>query len=349
MGNTNNTVKYVAGSFFWGVISKVLDAGIKFLTIPLLLTYFGKDNYGLLTLAIAINAYMALLDMGMNVGAVKFFSQWIAKENYNLLYRTANTSITFYLVISLINSLILVVFGIWGSNIFQVTLNEFETFRYLLFALAAFSGLNWVTFVFNQLLIADEKIAFTQQMTSLKSLFLLAAVGMTILFKWTLLQYFIAYLSISTSVVIPYYYLCKKRKLIDSLLPGFYWNDFAVVFKYGLAILAVSIFQFAATQSRPLILGMFSIEGIGILSDYRVIEVFPIFIISLGGMLTGIFLPKTAKAIQNRDRVSIEQMAYEGTKYTSILVSILCFPVIINAHELLMLYVGNVPIVITIE
>ena len=341
MGNTNNTVKYVAGSFFWGVISKVLDAGIKFLTIPLLLTYFGKDNYGLLTLAIAINAYMALLDMGMNVGAVKFFSQWIAKENYNLLYRTANTSITFYLVISLINSLILVVFGIWGSNIFQVTLNEFETFRYLLFALAAFSGLNWVTFVFNQLLIADEKIAFTQQMTSLKSLFLLAAVGMTILFKWTLLQYFIAYLSISTSVVIPYYYLCKKRKLIDSLLPGFYWNDFAVVFKYGLAILAVSIFQFAATQSRPLILGMFSIEGIGILSDYRVIEVFPIFIISLGGMLTGIFLPKTAKAIQNRDRVSIEQMAYEGTKYTSILVSILCFPVIINAHELLMLYVGN--------
>jgi O-antigen/teichoic acid export membrane protein len=57
--------------------------------------------------------------------------------------------------------------------------------------------------------------------------------------------------------------------------------------------------------------------------------------------LTTIFLPKASKAIQNKDRASIEKLAYKGTKYTSILVAILCFPVMLSSHELLTLYVGD--------
>lgn len=335
-----SAVKYIVSSFIWGAISKLLDAGIKFLTIPLILSYFGKENYGLLTLAIATNAYMALLDMGMNIGAVKFFSQWIAAGKYDLLHRTAQTNISFYLGISFINSAVLFALGIWGENVFQVTPEEFKTFQYLLFILAAFSVINWMTFVFNQLLIADERIVQTQQVTSVKSLLGLIAVGLTIVLKWSLVQYFLVYLVVNTSIIFPYIYLCKRRKLIGSILPAFHVKDFAVVFKYSLAILVMGIFQFMATQSRPLILGIFSKTGIGVLTEYRVIEVFPLFIISIGGMLTSIFLPKTSIAVQENDRLSIEKMAYEGTKYTSILVSTLCFPVILNAQALLTLYVG---------
>ncbi|GAO31478.1 oligosaccharide flippase family protein [Geofilum rubicundum] len=340
MAKPKSTVKYIAISFAWGAISKLLDAGVKFLTIPLLLSYFGKENYGLLTLAIATNAYMALLDMGINIGAVKFFSQWIASGKYDLLHRTAQTNITFYLGISLINSAVLFSLGTWGASVFQVTQDEFQIFRYLLYVLVAFSVINWMTFVFNQLLIADEKIAQTQQIASVKSVLGLVVVGATIMFKWSLIQYFVVYLAVNTSIILPYFYLCKRRKLIGSILPALYLKDFAVVFKYGLAILAMSVFQYTAAQSRPIILGMFSDEGVGILSEYRVVEVFPIFIISIGGMLTSIFLPKTSKAIQENNRLSIEKMAYEGTRYTSILVSLLCFPVVLSAHELLLLYVG---------
>ncbi|TCO07875.1 lipopolysaccharide biosynthesis protein [Natronoflexus pectinivorans] len=340
MGKAKSTVRYIAGSFFWGAISKIVDAGIKFLTIPILLNYFGKEYYGLLTLAIATNAYMALLNMGMNTGAVKFFSQWIATGKYDLLHRTAQTNISFYLAISIINSFILVAIGIWGGDVFQITPAEFSTFRDLLFILAAFSIVNWVNFTFNQLLIADERIAFTQQMYSVKSVLGLAAVGVTILFNWSLIQYFVTFLAVNSFVVLPFLYLCKKRNLISSIVPAFYWKEFLVVFKYGLAILAMSLFQFTAVQSRPIILGIFSDQGVGILAEYRVMEVFPLFIISIGGMLVSVFLPKTSKAIQSGDRTSIEKMAYEGTKYTSILVAFLCFPVMLNVQELLSLYVG---------
>jgi O-antigen/teichoic acid export membrane protein len=340
VGN-KSTVKYITGSFAWGTVAKLLDAGIKFLTIPFLLSYFGKENYGLLTLAIATNAYMALFDMGINIGAVKFFSQWIVSGKYDLLHRVAQTNITFYLVISLLNSIVLVILGTWGEGIFQVTSEEFVTFRYLLYILAIFSIVHWVTFVFTQLLIADEKIDFTQQINSIRSILGLILVGATIWFKWSLIQYFLIYVSIDIFVTISSLILCKKRNLIVSVLPAFYWKDFSIVFKYGLAILAMSLFQYTATQSRPLILGVFSTTGIGILSEYRIIEVFPLFIISLSGMLISIFLPKTARAIQGNNRAAIEKMAYEGTKYTSILVSVLCLPVMLNAQELLTLYVGS--------
>ena len=49
---------------------------------------------------------------------------------------------------------------------------------------------------------------------------------------------------------------------------------------------------------------------------------------------------KTSFNIQNNDRRTIERIAYEGTKYTSILVALLCFPIMLSARELLMLYVG---------
>lgn len=340
MSKNKSIVKYVAGAFAWGVVTKFLDAAIKFLTIPLLLGYFGKEEYGLLTLAIATNAYMHLLDMGLNTGGIKFFSQWLASGNYNLVYRVARTNISFYLIIGLVNSIVLLFIATWGRGLFNVTHGEFVTFRYLLYILATFSIVNWITFVFNQLLIADERIAFTQQMASVRSLLGLAAVGATALFKWSLIQYFVTYVAVHASVIFPYIYLCKRRKLISSILPAFYWEDFTVVFKYGLAILAMAVFQFTATHSRPLILAMFSSEGVVILTEYRIIEVFPIFIISIGGMMLSIFLPKTSRAIQNNDRRTIERIAYEGTKYTSILVALLCFPIMLSARELLMLYVG---------
>lgn len=337
----NNQVKYIASAFIWGVIAKFLDAGLKFLTIPLLLSYFGKEDYGLLTLAIATNAYMQLLNMGMNTGAVKFFSQWIAVQNYEMISRVSRTNLSVYLGIGLINSIALLFLSFFGESIFKVTAQQFISFKYLLWILAGFSILNWVIFVFNQLLIADEKVGFTQQIMSIKSILNLVVVLITITFKWSIIQYFSVNLFVNSLVVLPYYFICRRSNLMQSLIPAFYWKDFSVVFKYSIAIFAMSLFQFTAAQSRPLVLAMYSSQGVSVLSEYRVIEVFPIFIISLGGMLISILLPKTSKAIQSNDQLAIENIAYKGTKYTSMLVSFLCFPIILNASELLIMYVGE--------
>jgi len=336
-----SSFKYVANSFIWSSIAKILNAALKFISIPLLINYFGKDNYGLIALAVSANAYMQLLNMGMNTGAVKFFSQWIDSKNYELINRVTRTNLTIYTGLGIINAVVLLILAWKGDAVFNITSEEFVTFRYLLYILAGVSIFNWTSFVFNQLLIADEKIAYTQKVLSVRNILNLVIVLFTIHFKWGIIQYFLYDSVISMLVVLPYYLKSKHRNLIQTIIPGFFWKDFSVVFRYSLAIFAMSIFQFTATSSRPLILGMFSNQGASILADYRVVEVFPIFIISIGGILISILLPKTSQAIQRNDRKTIEKIAYEGTKYTSILVAMLCFPIILNAKELLTLYVGE--------
>jgi len=318
-----------------------LNAILKFISIPLLINYFGKDNYGLIVLAVSINAYMQLLNMGMNTGAVKYFSQWIESKNYELLNRVARTNLTIYAGLGILNAIILLLLAWKGDSVFNITLAEFTTFRYLLYILAGVSIFNWASFVFNQILIADEKISYIQQILSIRNILNLVIVLLTIHFKWSIIQYFLYDSIINMLIIVPYYLKSKQHKLIQTIIPGFYWKEFSVVFKYSLAIFIMSIFQYTATNSRPIILGMFSVQGTSILADYRVVEVFPIFIISIGGMLISILLPKTSQAIQRNDRKKIEKLAYDGTKYTSILVAILCYPVILNAKELLTLYVGD--------
>ncbi len=334
--------KYYTHSFGWGVVAKVVDAGIKFITIPLLLQYFGQEDYGLLALAIATNAYMQLLNMGINTGAVKFFSQWLVSGKNDLVDRVARTNITFYLTIGLVNSIILLIIALWGENVFKISTEQFySSFRYLLFILTGTSVISWTTMVFNQLLVADEKIVFTQQVLSAKAILNLMLVLITIQFELSLIQYFFCLSVLNVSILIPYMYLVYRNGLIKSIKPAFYWSDFNKIIKYSLAIFAMGIFQYTATQSRPIILGMFSLEGSSILTQYRIIEVFPIFIISIGGMLISILLPKSSKAIHEKNKYAIEKIAYEGTKYSSILVALLCIPIILNAPNILTLYVGE--------
>ena len=117
--------KYFISSFFWSTLSKVLNAVFGFVSVPLLLGYFGKADYGLLSIATACNGYMHLMDLGMNTGAIKFFSQWEAEGKRDMVYRVSRTNITFYFIVSLVNVIGLVALAIWGENLFSISHEQF--------------------------------------------------------------------------------------------------------------------------------------------------------------------------------------------------------------------------------
>ena len=160
---------YYFSSFIWTTIAKVLTALFEFLTVPILLGIWGKSGYGIIVLATSFNGYMQLLDLGMNVGAVKHFSQWLVENKRDILERVYRTNLTFYLLISLLNAIILILTGIFGRELFSINENDFLQLRYCLYILAFFSFLNWSSAAFNQLLIADKQMAFTMQMQCIQA------------------------------------------------------------------------------------------------------------------------------------------------------------------------------------
>lgn len=337
----SKTIKYVTRSFLWGATAKVMDALIKFISVPLLLTFFGKENFGLISLAISVNAYLQLLDMGINTGAIKYFSEWIHKRRYDLLHSVARTSLSFYTLVGFINTMLLLSFSFFGIGLFNLSRDQMEIMQKLLFVLALFSVVNWSTSVFNQLLIANENIAFIQKTNIARSLLGLVLIFLTIHFKLSILFYFTAFTAINSSVLIPNYLRAKSSGLIPRFSPGFDWANFNIVFKYSLAIILMAVFQMTAVKLRPVILGIFSMNGVGIIADFRVMETITIFIISIGGMFISIFLPKTSRLLSNNEGEKIAQFAYNATKYTSIICIMLCMPFLLNGKDILTIYVGK--------
>ena len=332
---------YYVSSFFWSTVSRILSAIVGFFTVPLLLGLYGKADYGILSLATSCNGYMHLLDLGMNTGAVKFFSQWKAQGKSDLIHKVSGTNMTFYLIISVINILLLVLLAIFGEPLFNITHDQFLTLRSCLLILAVFNVFSWETTPFQQLLQADKQIGFTMQMQSLTQVFKLMLVGLTIYFKWRLTLYFFLLTGIIAVLIIPYAIKCKHDGLVLDFRPKTYWKEFKVVLTFSLAIFALGLFQATATQSRPIILSMFAKDGAGAVAEFRIVEVFPTFVIMLSGVFGGIFLPKTSEMVARNDKAAIERFAYKWTRLTTIVVNVLCFPLILGAKDVLSAYVGS--------
>jgi O-antigen/teichoic acid export membrane protein len=333
--------KYFAGSFAWVIIAKVLDAAVKFLSIPLLISYFGQGDYGILVLGLSTNAYLELLDFGINTGGVKYYTKWIVDKNYALLQSVTRTSISFYLAIGLLNCVALILLAVFGTHFFQVSHLQFDLLRTMFMILSIYSIINWPIAIFSQLLVAAQNIRYIQFVSISKSIMNLLLVLFVITNEISLITYFLLLLSINTLVFIPYFIKCKRSNLIKSIIPGIDWRNFQPLLLYSAAIFAMGFFQFTAAQSRPLILSIFNSTGPVILTEYRIMEVFPLFIISIGGMIITILLPISAGYFQENNTKKIAELAYTGTSYTSIVVSILCFPILINANNILLLYVGK--------
>lgn len=332
---------YFFSSFFWSTSSKILNAVLGFVSVPLLLGYFGKADYGLLSIATAFNGYMSLMDLGMNVGTVKFYSQWDAQGKKKLINNVARTNITFYLFIAVINIIGLLALALWGEPLFSVSHDQFLELRYCFVILAVFSGINWVTTVYSQLLTAYKKLDYIMKvqcgLTLLRG-FLIACV---FIFDLSLIQYFFYVLLIVACSLIPYAYKCKQDNLIDSFLPAAFWSDFRVVLSFSLSLFALSLFQVTATQSRPIILSIFASNGAETVADFRIVEVIPQFIITVCGTFLSIFLPRSSEMVIKNSKEDIQEYVNSWTTKTTVLVCILCFPFISGAKSILSAYVGD--------
>ena len=144
-----------------------------------------------------------------------------------------------------------------------------------------------------------------------------------------------------SAAIIPYAIKCKHDGLIDTFKPAVYWRDFKVVLVFSLSIFALSLFQVTATQSRPIILSIFSTDGAESVADFRVLEVIPQFIITVCGTFTGIFLPKSSEMLIQNSRKEIQEYVNNWTLKTTVLVCMLCYPFFVGSHNILSAYVGE--------
>lgn len=334
-----SSLKNIFGGVAWSLIFNVTNAVYGFFSVPLLLNYFGKEQYGLIGIALSVNLYLRILDMGFSSGNVKFFSSYLAKNDYEGLNKLFQSSLLFYLVIAAINALVLLVLGIYPEYIFHFSANDTVVFRELMYILIITSFPVWGGNVMEQLLRSNDLVAWQQRILLLTKVAQLLVLFATIYLQMSLVSFFL-FNTLCSVINIPFYVgRIKKLQIGISFIPQYHKKAMAEVLPYCLSVFSFGIFQFSANYLRPVFLGIKL--GVTSVSDFRVIEGIANMVLILGSSFVGVILPHAAKVRETGDKVKEMQIALDGTRYISIFLGLIIFGFTLSSKELLILYVGE--------
>lgn len=331
--------KKIANGVLWTYVLNVVNAIYGFIAVPILIKYFGKAEYGLIGLAMSVNVYLQLMDMGFNSTNVRFFSTWLSGGKKEKVLMAFQTSLFFYGAIGLINALILLILSFFTDSIFNVTSEQSDVLKILMYILAFSAFCNWFSSCFDQLIKATENIAWIQRRQLIPKVFQIIVLIATVYIGFSIEIYFLL-TTIATFLIVP---LSIKKIRMElpyvSFLPKLDKNVFMEMLPYSLNIFSFSIFQFSFYNLRPVFLGMEgSIESV---TDFRVMNGIISMVHLLGGAFISVLLPSTSKVVAQKNMDAYYRVAYEGTKYISMLLCFLSFCFMAIGADLLTLYVGE--------
>lgn len=332
-------LKVIFSGLSWTLINNIVNMLFGFISVPLLIGYFGKDYYGLIGIAGSVNVYIHLLDMGMTDTNVRFFSEYIAKGDKKKTQELFGFTYLFYIVIGIINSLILLILSFFVNDLFNVSLEQAEVLKHLLWILALNATFSWVSVCFDQYLRAYDLMSWLKKRTSFLRISIFAFLGITIIFKLPL-EFYYFFQVFSITLILPL--SITKVKSIDKKLaikPSFNYDIFKTVFPYALTLFSFNIFGFLATNFRPLILG--SMVGPLAVADFNVMNTIIGVITMFSGIIIPVLLPIVTKLSVNGETNNMNRMVYLGSKYWNIFLTLIIFGLVINTKELLVLYVGD--------
>ena len=335
MGSTQKIVSGVV----WSTIVNIVNAVYGFIAVPILINHFGKAEYGLIGLAMSVNVYMNLMDMGFNSTNVRFYSAWLAEKKYDRLRKGFQTSLSFYGVIGIVNALIMLIVALFASSIFNVTQEQNIVLQHLMYILAATAFCHWFSSCFDQLIKATENIAWLQKRTLATKVLMILVLVATVVFNLSIELYFALTMLAQLAIVPMSISKIKQLTPFLSFIPKWDSQSFKEMLPYCMNIFSFSLFQFSFYNLRPVFLG---IQGtIESVADFRILNGIIGIVTMLGGAFTGILLPSSSKAVANHNKEAYYRMAYDGTKYISILCCFCCFGMMSVGAEVLTMYVGE--------
>lgn len=331
--------KNIFSGIAWTIIQNIINILYGLVSVPYLINYFGKDEYGLIGIALSVNVYVQLLDMGMTNSVVRFYSEYLEKKDNEKVQKLFSFTHLFYIVVGFINSLVLFIVSFYVDSLFNVTLEQGDILRNLLLILALNATFSWLSTCYDQLLFANEMISWTKKRMSFLKLLQFAILLGVIATKSSIEVYFFCYIFLSTFI------LPLSIRKIKVLLPNLHF-DFKFdkkivlsVFPYIISVFSFSVFQFIASSSRPILLG--NMSGPASVAEFNVISTIASVVIIFTSTFTQVLLPVVSKMSVSNDRTGILNVVYKGSSYANYLISFVVFSIILSSNELLNLYVGD--------
>ena len=73
-------IRLLFSNSFWSIFSKLTNSLIQLISLPVLISVFGKSNYGLIVIAMSLNSFIAIIQLGLPTGLPKFVAEWLTRK-----------------------------------------------------------------------------------------------------------------------------------------------------------------------------------------------------------------------------------------------------------------------------
>lgn len=334
-----DSTKKIASGVIWSMILNLINAIYGFISVPILINHFGKSEYGLIGLAMSVNVYMQLMDMGFNSTNVRFFSTWLAKKNYKKTNKLFNTSLGFYGIIGILNALVLIFVSLYSSEIFNLTEEQDAILKNLLYILAISAFISWFSSCFDQLIKATENVAWIQKRTIIPKLIQIIVLFITVNFNLSIGLYFFLTIFAMFCIIPLSITKIKKETPFIRFVPKIDMVTLKEILPYSLNIFSFSIFQFSFYNLRPVFLGMQgTMESV---ADYRVLNGIIGMVTMFGSVFLSALLPSSSRVVSQNNVEAYYKVAYDGTKYISMVLCFCAFGMMSVGKEIIIMYVGE--------
>lgn len=334
---------------FFTIAAKFTNAFVQFISLPILLKVFGKSDYGLIVIAMSLNTFIYILQIGLPMGFPKFIAEWLAKGERKQMHAAIQTVSSFYLAIALISFLILLSIAFFGTNLFKINLDQFNTLQTLLIITAITSLLAIPATVLNELLTGAQELGFIAILEMIRNVFFAGLVAFVYLHPEALsivvfyiLQCILMFLTIPLKLK-----RWMKYGSMTDLLPG--WNFSAVlpVLKYCLSLMVFSIFVLLESRVQPIILGIRIPSNAGeALSNFQILDYMRTFLMMIGASFMVTLIPHISGAMATGNQQIYDKTIKQGTKYIWCVGALIGFGLIMLSKEVLSIYVGPENIVL---
>lgn len=135
---------------------------IPFLYTPIMLRILGQEEYGLYSLSNSVIGYLSLLTLGMGSAISRYYIQQMAKNDREMMEKTAGLFVAIYGVISLVT--LIIGFGItfFSRSFFAkgLTTSEIDKLNTLLCIMTVSTSISLVTAPFSTVVACHEEHVF---------------------------------------------------------------------------------------------------------------------------------------------------------------------------------------------
>jgi O-antigen/teichoic acid export membrane protein len=337
----DKSLKNIVSGSVIGLLGKIIAGVINFISLPILLAIYGKANYGLIGVALSANSFLQIINLGVPIGAVKHFSQWVEAKDYGSLRKGIQSNLFFFTVVGIINTLILIYVGIHADSFFQVS--DPSILQRLIYFLAFTSFINWYFISFQHLLLAYEKMSWVNFSASVGSFLNIIALVAAYFFHASLETYFYIYIGTSLVSIPLNLYAASSKKIIrkEYFLPILRKSEFKLIMNYSLALFSIGFFQIAVDQAQPIILSTLNVHGDVAVANYKILQNITLLITMISGIFLQNILPYASKLIYRSEGQQVKTFVLNTTRWLSIFIFFVCFLVANNSSRILSLYVGK--------